>query len=159
MTGLTRWHPKKDISEWSAFRELDELNNRISRFFGDMTTRRGTGREDMTVAEWAPMVDIVEDDKEYLIKAELPEVKKEEVKVRLEGGVLYISGERHFEKEEKKKRYHRIERSYGAFTRSFSLPEDADAKQVNAEFKDGVLNVHVAKDKNAKPKEIEVKVV
>ena len=99
-------------------------------------------------------MDITEDDKEYLIKAELPEVKKNDVKVRVEDSVLYISGERSFEKEEKGKRYHRIERAYGSFTRSFALPEDADPQQVNAEFKDGMLSVHVAKDKNARPKSI-----
>ena len=157
MTGLTRWNPLNEVSEWNPFRELDEVHNRLSRFFGT-TPRRGEGREEITVAEWSPLVDITEDDKEYLIKAEVPEVRKGDVKVRVEDGVLYISGSRNFEKEEKGKRYHRIERAYGSFTRSFALPEDADAQQVNAEFKDGVLSVHVAKDKNARPKSIEVKV-
>lgn len=158
MTALTRWNPMKEVSEWNPFRELDEFSNRLSQFFGSTSPRRANGREDITVSEWAPLVDITEDDKEYVIKAELPEVKKNDVKVRVEDGVLYISGERHFEKEEKGKRYHRVERAYGSFTRSFALPEDADAQQVNADFKDGVLSVHVAKDKNAKPKYIEVKV-
>ncbi|MEI8289989.1 MAG: Hsp20/alpha crystallin family protein [Verrucomicrobiota bacterium] len=158
MTALTRWNPFKETSEWNPFRELDEVHNRLSRIFGGTTSRTGNGREDITVAAWAPVVDIIEDEKEYLIKAELPEVKKTDVKVRVEDGVLYISGERNLEKEEKGKRYHRIERAYGSFTRTFSLPEDADAQQVNAEFKDGMLSVHVAKDKNARPKSIEVKV-
>jgi HSP20 family protein len=77
-------------------------------------------------------VDITEDDKEYLIKAELPEVKKSDVKVRVDDGVLYISGQRNFEKEDKGKRYHRIERAYGSFTRSFALPDDVDPEHVNA---------------------------
>jgi HSP20 family protein len=158
MTGLTRWNPLKELSEWNPFRELDEMHNRLSRFLGTAPLRRGNGREDITVAEWAPLVDITEDDQEYLIKAELPEVKKGDVKVRVEDGVLTISGERHFEKEEKNKRYHRVERAYGSFLRSFTLPEDADADKVNAEFKDGVLTVHVAKSENARPKQIEVKV-
>jgi len=158
MTALTRWNPFKEVSEWNPFRELDEMNNRLSRILGGTTSRTGNGREDITVAAWAPVVDIIEDEKEYIIKAELPEVKKNDVKVRVEDGVLYISGERNLEKEEKGKRYHRIERAYGSFTRTFSLPEDADAQQVNAEFKDGMLSVHVAKDKNARPKSIEVKV-
>jgi HSP20 family protein len=158
MTALTRWNPLKEVAEWNPFRELDEMHNRLIRFFGGSTPRRANGREDITVAEWSPLVDITEDDKEYLIKAELPEVKKGDVKVRVEDGVLYLSGERNFEKEEKGKRYHRIERAYGSFTRSFSLPEDADPQQVQAEFKDGVLSVHVAKDRNARPKSIEVKV-
>jgi HSP20 family protein len=158
MSALTRWNPIRELSEWNPFRELDEVHNRLSRWMGSSLSRRANGREDITVAEWAPLVDITEDSKEYLIKAELPEVKKSDVKVRVEDGVLYLSGERTFEKEEKRRRYHRVERAYGSFTRSFSLPEDADPKEVHAEFKDGVLNVHVAKDKNARPKAIEVKV-
>lgn len=158
MTALTRWNPFKEVSEWNPFRELEEVQNRLSRIFGGTTPRNGDGHEEMTIAAWAPLVDISEDDKEYLIKAELPEVKKNDVKVRVQDGVLYISGERSLEKEEKGKRYHRVERAYGSFTRTFSLPEDADAEQVNAEFKDGMLSVHVAKDKNAQPKSIEVKV-
>ena len=158
MSALARWNPFKEVSEWNPFRELDEMNNRLSRVFGGTTPRTGNGREEITVAAWAPLVDITEADKEYIIKAEQPEVKENDEKVRVEDGVLYISGERNLEKEEKGKRYHRIERAYGSFTRTFSLPEDADAQQVNAEFKDGLLSVHVAKDKNARPKSIEVKV-
>ena len=112
----------------------------------------------MTVAEWAPLVDISEDDKEYVIKADLPEVNKDDVKVRVENGVLVISGERKFEKEEKGRRYHRVERAYGSFARSFSIPEDADPTKVGAEFKNGTLRVHLAKAENAQPKTIDVKV-
>jgi HSP20 family protein len=158
MNALTRWNPIKELSEWNPFREMDELHNRLNRFLGSTSARRPNGREEITVAEWSPLVDITEGDKAYLIKAELPEVKKNDVKVRVEDGVLFISGERHFEKEEKGKRYHRVERAYGSFTRSFTLPDDADPNEVHAEFKDGVLNVRVLKDKNAKPKAIEVKV-
>jgi HSP20 family protein len=104
------------------------------------------------------LADITEDDKEYLIKAELPEMRKEDVKVTAENGVLTISGERKFEKEEKKKKYHRVERGFGTFMRSFALPDDADFSKVNAEFKNGVLRVHVPKSEHAKPKQIEVKV-
>ncbi len=158
MNALTRWNPLREMSQWNPFRELDEVQNRLSRFFGGTTPRSANGREDITVAEWAPLVDITEDDKEYLIKAELPQVKKNDVKVRVEDGVLSIAGERTFEKEEKGKRYHRVERAYGSFTRAFSLPEDADPQQVHAEFKDGMLLVRVLKDTNAKPKSMEVKI-
>lgn len=158
MTALTGWNPLKEVSEWNPFREMDLLHNRLSRFLDTAKSRRGDGREEITVAEWFPLVDITEDDKEYLIKAELPEVKKGDVRVRVEDGVLYIAGARNFAKEEKGRRYHRIERAYGSFMRSFSLPEDADPQQVNADFKDGVLSVHVAKDANARPKSIEVNV-
>jgi HSP20 family protein len=103
-------------------------------------------------------VGISDDDKEWLVKADLPEVKKEDVKVTVESGVLILTGERKFEKEEKDKKYHRIERSYGNFFRSFTLPEGADGAKVSAEFKDGVLKVHLPKSERAKAKAIEVKV-
>lgn len=112
----------------------------------------------MTVAQWAPLVDITEDDREYVIKAELPEVRKEDVKVTVENGMLNLSGERAFEKEDKGLRYHRVERSYGSFLRSFVLPDDADASKVSAEFKDGVLMVRVEKHEKALPKRVEIKV-
>jgi HSP20 family protein len=147
------------LTTWDPFRELDELQNRLATIFGRAPVRKEGGKEEaMTVAEWAPLVDITEDEKEYLIKAELPEVKKEEVKVSVQDGVLTISGERKYEKEEKGKKYHRIERAYGSFSRSFTLPEDADAEKVACEFKDGVLKVHVPKSEKAKPKKVEVKV-
>ncbi len=103
-------------------------------------------------------MDITEDDKEYLIKAELPEVKKEDVKLTAHDDVLTITGERKYEKEEKGKKYHRVERAYGSFERSFTLPEDADAGKIAAEFKDGVLKVHLPKSEKARPKSIEVKI-
>ena len=112
----------------------------------------------MTVPEWSPAVDIIEDDKEYLIKVELPEIQKDDVKVTVESGTLTISGERKAEKEEKNRRVHRVERYYGRFVRSFSIPDDAEDGKVNAEFKDGVLRVHLAKSEKARPKQIEVKV-
>jgi len=105
-----------------------------------------------------PPVDIEEDDREYLLKAELPGMKKEDVTLKVEGGTLSISGERKEEKEEKDKKHHRVERSYGAFVRSFALPEAVLSEKVSAEFKDGILTVHVPKDEKAKPKAIEVKV-
>jgi HSP20 family protein len=114
--------------------------------------------EPMRVADWAPLVDISEDHQEFLIKAELPEVKKEDVKITLEDGMLTITGDRRFEKEENGKKYHRVERAYGSFVRTFSLPDDASPGKVSAEFKDGVLRVHLAKDEKARPQQIEVKV-
>jgi len=109
-------------------------------------------------ADWAPPVDISETDNEYLIKAELPEVKKENVKVEMLDGVLTIEGERSREKEEKDKKFHKVERAYGKFVRQFALPNAVEAAKVAAEFKDGVLNVHLPKSVAAKPKPIEVKV-
>ena len=147
------------ITRWDPFKELDELQNRLSTLFDRSPIRKnGSKDEALAVAEWAPVVDIVEDENEYLIKAELPEVKKEDVKVTVQDDVLTISGERMFEKEEKGRKYHRMERAYGSFARSFTLPEDADGEKVAAEFKDGVLKVHLPKSEQAKPKSIEVKI-
>ena len=119
--------------------------------------RTGNG-ESLKLPDWSPLVDITEDDHEYLFKADLPEMKKEDVKVTVENGILSISGERKVEKEEKKKKYHRIERTYGSFERTFMVPEDAEIAKMAAEFKDGVLKVHLPKSPTAKPKTIEVKV-
>jgi len=144
--------------KWNPFKEMDELQNRLNHFFGTPTPTRANDEESMAPARWAPLVDIVEDEKEYLIKAELPEIKKDDISVKVEKGILSITGERKFEKEENEKKYHRVERSYGHFTRTFSLPDDADAEHVKAEFKDGVLLVHVQKAEKAKPKQVEVSV-
>ena len=147
------------ITRWDPFKEMDELQKRVSSILGLVPLRRAEHRDEtMTVAEWSPLVDIAEDEKEYLIKAELPEVKKEDVRVTVENGVVTITGERKFEKEEKGKKYHRIEWSYGSFVRSFSVPDNADDSKVAAEFKDGVLKVRLAKSDKAKPKQIEVSV-
>ncbi|MGB9276213.1 MAG: Hsp20/alpha crystallin family protein [Terrimicrobiaceae bacterium] len=145
------------LTKWNPFRELEDIQNRLSSLYG-RTPTGGLGEEAMTVSEWTPLVDIVEDDKEYLIKAELPEVKKEDVKVTVDNGVLTITGERKFEKEEKGRKYHRVERGYGSFTRSFALPEGAAGDKISAEFKEGVLKVHLATSGEAKPKSIDVKV-
>ena len=150
MNAMTRWDP---------FKELDELQSRLSTLFGRSPVRKnGEKDEMMTVAEWAPLVDIVEDDHEYLIKAELPEVKKEEVKVTVQDGVLSLAGDRKFLKEETNKKYHRLERAYGSFVRTFSLPEDADETKVTADFKEGILQVHLPKSEKARPKNIEVQI-
>jgi len=153
MDNLTKWDPFKN---WDPFRELSEFQNRLGSFFGRAPTQKG--QESPMLSQWSPAVDIVEDENQFVIKAELPEIKKEEVHVTVDNGVLTISGERKFEKEEKNKRYHRVERSYGSFTRSFSLPEGADPGKVRAEFKDGVLQVYVQKSETARPNNIEVKV-
>lgn len=142
---------------WDPMQELNELQNRFKTLLGRTSLRPNHGEESLALADWAPAVDISEDDKEFLIKAELPGLKREEVKVTVEDGVLSISGERKTEQEEKNKKFHRVERSYGSFLRSFSLPDGADATRVNAEFGNGVLNVHLAKTPKAQPKTIEVK--
>ena len=146
------------LVRWDPFRELEEVSDRLNRMFARPAAPRTNGKETMIVADWAPSVDISETEGEYQIKAEIPDVKKEDVKITLEDGVLTIQGQRKQEKEDKGTRYHRIERSYGSFVRTFSLPDVIEVERVKAEFKDGVLNLHLPKSEKAKPKAIEVKV-
>jgi HSP20 family protein len=147
------------LKRWNRLKDLEAFQHGLDSFLGGSSFHRPEGQEEpLASVEWSPLVDISEDDQEYLIKAELPEVKKEDVKVTAEKGTLTIMGERKFVKEEKSRKYHRIERAYGSFGRSFSLPDDASPGKVSAEFKDGVLTVHLVKDVKAKPQQVEVKV-
>ena len=148
------------LTPWDPFRELDELQNRLATMFGRIPQRQGarTGNEAMTTADWAPMVDISEDENAFILKLDLPEVPKDAVRVSAENGVLTISGERKLEKEEQGKKFHRIERAYGRFVRSFVLPDNVDPTKVTASMKDGVLEVRLVKAEQAKPKQIEISV-
>jgi len=147
------------LTRLNQLRQLEALQHGLGSLFTPSPVHGQEAQEEpLAVAEWAPLVDISEDDQEYLIKAELPEVKREDLKVTAEEGTLTITGERKFEKEVKGKKYHRVERAYGSFVRNFSIPEDASPAKVCAEFKDGVLIVHLAKTEKAKPQHIEVKV-
>lgn len=147
-----------NLARWNPLRELEELSDRLNSFFVRQDSRGSNGREMMTVADWAPSVDISETDEEFHIEAELPEVKREDVRVTLDNGVLTLQGERKEEREGKDCKVHRIERSYGRFVRSFTLPDLVDDTKVKAEFKNGVLHLHLPKSEKAKPKAIEVKV-
>jgi HSP20 family protein len=142
------------LIRWEPFREMDEFFRRYSSALGRSNLRTFNEGE----REWAPAANISETDKEYLIKAELPEVKKEDVKITLENGIITISGERKQQKEEKEENEIRVESFYGTFTRSFSLPENIDPNGVRAESKDGVLKVRIPKKEAAKPKAITVQV-
>jgi HSP20 family protein len=149
------------ITRWDPFRELEEMNDRLNRVFGRSMLARTSSeptKTALTVFDWAPSVDIVETNEDFQIKAELPEVKKEDVKVSVDGGVLRIEGEPKQEKEEKGKKYHRTERSYGSFLRTFTLPDNIDETRIAAHVKDGVLNIRLQKAEKAKPKAIDVKV-
>ena len=133
--------------------------NRFIRFLGEFPNRMGSDEiHSLAVADWSPEVDISEDDQGYLLKADLPEMKKDDVRVTVEDGILSVSGERKSQKEDQKKKFHRIERSFGTFRRSFTLPEDADSTKVTAEFRDGVLKVHLPTTTTPKSKAIQVKV-
>jgi HSP20 family protein len=142
------------LIRWEPFREMDDFFRQVSPMFG-RSALRGLGER---TTEWAPTANISETDKEYLIKAELPEVRKEDVKITLENGVITISGERKQEKEAKDENEIRVESFYGTFTRSFSLPENIDPGAVRAESKDGVLKIRIPKKEASKPKSITVEV-
>ena len=151
-----------NIVRWDPFRELQEMGDRLNRVFGSTATggqsitsaRRGM----MASADWSPVVDIAESPEEYLIKAEIPEVRKEDVHVTIEDGVLRVAGERRHESEERGTKFHRVERRYGSFARSFSLPENADESKVKADFKDGLLCVHLPKGEPPRKRSIDVEV-
>jgi HSP20 family protein len=148
------------VTTWNPLREMDEAQNRFNPFFlAEFPNRMGSGEiHSLTVADWSPEIDISEDDHGYLLKADLPEMKKDDVRVTVEDGILCVSGERKSVKEDRKRKFHRIERSFGNFRRSFTLPEDADSTKVTAEFRDGVLKVHLPTTPIARSKAIEVKV-
>jgi HSP20 family protein len=146
-----------DATGWNPSRELADLSDRLNRVFARVPRGREVN-EAMTVADWVPVVDISETDAEYVIKAEIPGVKKEDMSVTLEHDVLSIRGMRRQEAEGNSKKYHRVERSYGNFVRNFSLPDLVDDAKLEAVVKDGILTLHLPKTEKAKPKAIEVKV-
>ncbi|MEY4385097.1 MAG: hypothetical protein RLY20_380 [Verrucomicrobiota bacterium] len=147
------------LKHWNQLKEMEAFRHGLDSFLSRSASHWPEGQEEpLAVTEWSPLVDISEDDKEYRIQAELPEVNKEDVRVTAEGGTLTIMGERKFEQVEKSRKYHRVERAYGTFGRSFALPDDANPAKVTAHFKDGVLTVHLIKDEKAKPQHVEVKI-
>jgi len=163
---LSKWNPEQGATDlwrpsgfWDPFQRMEDEMAMLWRQMDSMMGRSPMKtREGKAMSAWTPRVDITEDEKEYLVKAELPEVKKDEMKVFVRDQTLSITGERTSEKEEKGKKFHRIERETGRFERAFSLPQDADAAKITSEFKDGVLQVHLPKVPGVAPKAIEVKV-
>jgi HSP20 family protein len=143
------------IVKWDPFGEMEDMFDRYTKAVG--WPRRGS-QELMATGDWAPRVDISETDHEFIIKAEIPEVGKEDVKVTVDNNVLTIRGERKQEKDEKGKKFHRVERYYGTFARSFTLPENVEQAKIEASFKEGVLNLRLPKTEKVRAKEIEVKV-
>lgn len=142
------------LTRWNPFVELDEIQQRLNRLMIDVPAKGA----DKGFGDFMPAVDIEETDADFIVKADLPDVKKDDIKVHMQAGLLVIEGERRKKTEEKGKRFHKVEREYGRFVRRFELPTDVDADKVRAEFKDGVLNVVVPKAPAAKPKQIEVKI-
>ena len=143
---LVKWNPAKDLLDLQK-----ELNKVFGEFFSRSPMELGS-------FEWAPAVDIIENDNEFVVKAELPGITQDDIKVSLSNDVLTIKGEKKQEKEEKGKNFHRIERSYGSFHRSFSLPSKVQADKVKAVYKNGVLEITLPKAEEVKPKEITIDV-
>ena len=144
-----------NLTRWDPFRELEEMSGRLNRLVGPAARVGDLG---MTMPDWTPAIDVQETDVEYTLKADLPAVKKEDVHVNVRDGTLSVSGERQQEKEEKGRRFHRVERAYGRFERRMTLPADVDPSKVAAEFKDGLLQVHLPKSAVKTPPSVEVKV-
>lgn len=151
---LIRWNPTRYAAWPSDVVSMQrEINNMFDRFFGD-----DVATDSAKLTTWAPAVDIAEHDDEYVVKVELPGVAKDEVKITLESNILTISGEKRQDKESKKENVHRMERVYGSFQRSFTLPSTVRSEKIDAFFRDGILNISLPKAEEAKPKQIEVHV-
>ena len=147
MTVLTRWDP---------FREFSTLQDRMNRLFRDSFS---DGREEaLTTASFAPPVDVYEDEHNVTLKIEVPGIEEKDIDVRVENNTLTVHGERKFEKEEKEENYRRVERQYGSFTRTFTLPTTVDSEKVEANYDKGVLKIQLPKKASAKPKQIKVNV-
>ena len=146
------------VIRWTPFRELSTVQDRVNRLFEDAMKAPYRGDEGLTSTAWAPAVDIYETDKEIVLKAELPEMQEKDIDIKVEDNVLSITGERRMEKEVKEENYHRIERSYGSFNRSFTLPRTVDREGIKAAYKDGVLKVTLPKKEETKPKQIKIDV-
>jgi len=147
------------IMRWEGFRDLLSLQDRMNRLFDESARGVSRGREeDWATGTWAPAVDIYEQGGDLVLKAELPGVDPKDVDVRIENNVLTLKGERKTDTEVKRDSYHRVERSYGAFTRAFTLPTTVDTTKVKADFKDGLLRVVLPKREESKPKQVQIEV-
>jgi HSP20 family protein len=149
MTVLTRWEP---------FRELSTLQDRINRAFRESYSGTEAHDESLTTSSFAPAVDVYEDEHKVTLKIEVPGIDEKDIDVQVENNVLTVHGERKIEKEEKEENYRRVERQYGSFTRTFTLPTTVDTESVSATYDKGVLKIALPKKAEAKPKQIKVNV-
>jgi HSP20 family protein len=144
------------ITRWDQSRGLTSLQNQVNRLFEDNFTRDRSGHADL--AAWAPPVDIYETENELVLKADLPDLEEKDIDVRVENNMLTIRGERKFEKDVNEDNYLRVERAYGSFTRSFSLPNTVSSESIRAEYRNGALTLHMSKREESKPKQIKISV-
>lgn len=143
------------LTRWDPFRDLNVLQERMNRIFED-AGRGWRGDEPSSTTSWSPAVDIYETENEITVQAELPGVDRKDITLHLEKNVLTLKGERRFEKETKQENYHRIERAYGGFSRSFSIPAMVDEDKIRADYKDGILKIALPKKEQVKPKQIQI---
>ena len=148
MTVLTRWEP---------FREFSTLQDRMNRLFRESFNDAGRD-ESLTSTSFAPAVDVYEDEHKVTLKIEVPGIEEKDIDVRVENNTLTVQGQRNIEKEEKEENYRRVERQYGSFTRTFTLPQTVDTENVSANYDKGVLKISLPKKAEAKPKQIKVNV-
>ena len=143
-----------NVIRWEPYRELSSLAERVNRAFGVPVPR--TRDEEISLGSWIPPVDILEENDRIVLTAELPGFQPQQVEVQMEGGVLTLKGERKFEEENEGRNYHRVERSYGQFVRSFTLPNNVDRDSIKASFADGLLHIELPKREEAKPRQIKI---
>jgi len=156
---ITRWEPFRGLRRWDPFREISSLQREMDRLFSQYFGRiRGPEEEGLAVAAWSPAVDIYETDEKLVLKVELPGLKKEDIDIQVRDNTLTLKGEKKFEKEVKEENYHRTERAYGTFQRSFTLPSTIKQEGIEAIFKDGILEISLPKAEEAKPKQIKIQV-
>ena len=151
---IERWRP---FNSWEPFDSLLDIQREINKLFDESKSTKGSKGE-LARVDWTPSVDVHEDKEAYYITADLPGITQKDVEVKLEDDVLTIKGERKFENEDKKDNYHRIERFYGTFQRSFSLPKGTESDKIKANFKNGELKLVVPKSEQTKPKQISISV-
>jgi HSP20 family protein len=146
------------LTKWDPFRDLVTLQDRMNRLFDESVRNVRTGDEALSSGIWSPAVDIYETENEVVLKAELPEVNQKEIDIQVENNTLTLRGERKFDREAKQENFHRVERAYGTFSRSFTLPGTIDQERIKADYRDGILKISLPKREESKPKQIKVAV-
>lgn len=144
------------ITKWDPFRDIMVLRDRMNRLFEDLVSSPKYEESDIIQSTWSPAVDIYETENELVLTAELPGVEEKDVEIKVEDNTLSLRGERKFEKETREENYHRIERAYGSFYRSFSLPNYVDQEKISAEYENGLLKVHMPKKPEVKPRKVKI---
>jgi len=153
---IVKWQPFRGLRDWDPFAQIPSLRREMDRLFFQYPSRIGREEEALAPGVWAPVVDIYETDEKMVIKVELPGLKKEDIDIEVRDNTLTLKGERKFEKETKEENYHRVERAYGSFQRSFTLPSTIKQEGIEAAFKDGILEISLPKAEEAKPKKVEI---